>query len=137
MLYRWRDPVAAAEIEALHAAAFEEDAGRYRWNRCRPHSLGWVTATSGRDLVGFVNVAWDGDHHASLLDTAVAPDCRRRGIGRGMVRRAVDEARRAGCEYVHVDYGARLTGFYLSCGFTQTAAGLVTLGQGPATPAGL
>ena len=126
--YRWRDPVAADAVDTLQATAFAEEPGRYRWSQCRPQSLGWVTATRRRDLVGFVNVVSDGDHHAFLLDIAVAPDQRRRGIGREMVRRTAIEARRAGCDFVHADFEPRLTAFYRSSGFTETAAGLLFLG---------
>ena len=36
------------------------------------HSLGWVVAREGAELVGFVNVLWDGLVHAWLQDTMVA-----------------------------------------------------------------
>ncbi len=126
--YRWRAPAASDEVEALHAAAFEEAPGRYQWDLARRVSLGWVTATLDGDLVGFVNVAWDGHRHAFLVDTVVAADHRRRGIGRQMVGRAVRETRRAGCEFVHVDFEPHLAALYRSSGFTETAAGLLHLG---------
>jgi GNAT superfamily N-acetyltransferase len=48
--------------------------------------------------VGFVNVTWDGGDHAFLIDTKVWADYQRRGIGTELVRRAVLNASRAGCE---------------------------------------
>ena len=33
------------------------------------HSLGWVVARSGDELVGFVNIVWDGLVHAWIQDT--------------------------------------------------------------------
>jgi predicted N-acetyltransferase YhbS len=122
--FRWRAPVDDLEVGALHDAAFGEAPGSYRWRRSRPLSLGWVTAGEGDRLVGFANVAWDGGAHAVLLDAAVAPDRQRRGIGRLVVERAIEEARRAGCEWVHVEYEDHLGAFYAACGFTPTAAGL-------------
>ncbi len=124
VVYRWRATVDDRDIVDLHADAFGETPGSYRWRRSRPLSLGWVTASEDGRLIGFLNVAWDGDGHAFLLDTAVASDRRRRGIGRRVVARAFEEAHMAGCEWVHVDFGQHLSGFYAACGFTLTAAGL-------------
>jgi hypothetical protein len=36
------------------------------------HSLGWVCARDGGELVGFVNVPWDGGVHAFIVDTVMA-----------------------------------------------------------------
>ena len=46
--------------------------------------------------------------HAFLLDTVVAPKAQRKGIARQMVAMAVAEARRAGCEWLHVDFDDHL-----------------------------
>ena len=124
VLYRWRAAVDDRAIDDLHADAFGETPGSYRWRRSRPLSLGWVTASEDGRLVGFANVAWDGDCHAFLLDTAVASSHQCRGIGRRVVAKALEEAHNAGCAWVHVDYGRDLSGFYAACGFTPTAAGL-------------
>ena len=91
------------------------------------HSLTWITAHEGDRLVGFVNVAWDGKAHAFLLDPTVHPSVRRRGIGTALVRLAADEARRAGVEWLHVDYDEGLGAFYERCGFKPTGAGLLRL----------
>lgn len=99
------------------------------WDRIQPHSLGWVTARAENDLlIGFVNVAWDGGDHAFLLDTKTRPTHQRRGLGTAVVRRAADEARSAGCEWLHVDFLPDLAPFYFdACGFRPTAAGLIRL----------
>ena len=122
--FGWRISVDDSDIDCLHADAFGGTPGDYRWRQSRPFSLGWVTAYAEARLIGFVNVVWDGNRHAFVLDVAVIPDRQRQGIGRRLVQEAVEEARRAGCEWVHVDYEARLAGFYSACGFTPTAAGL-------------
>ncbi|MGA3147153.1 MAG: GNAT family N-acetyltransferase [Acidimicrobiales bacterium] len=124
VVYRWRASIDDGEVVALHADAFDETPGRYQWRRSRPLSLGWVSASEGDRLVGFANVAWDGADHAFLLDVAVASDRQHRGIGRSVVNRALEEAHKADCRWVHVDYEQHLTGFYAACGFTPTAAGL-------------
>ena len=41
---------------------------------------------------------------------------------------AVEQARAAGCEWLHVDFEDHLRGFYFdACGFTPTNAGLIEL----------
>ncbi|GGL01073.1 GNAT family N-acetyltransferase [Deinococcus radiotolerans] len=91
-------------------------------------SLTWITAQAGEQLVGFVNVAWDGGAHAFLLDTTVHPDWQRRGIGTRLVQEAVRAARQqAGVEWLHVDFEPQLATFYRGCGFTSTRAGLIHL----------
>jgi len=124
VVYRWRATVDDADVDALHADAFGETTANYRWRRSRPLSLGWMTASKEGRLVGFANVAWDGNSHAFLLDVAVAPDLQRSGIGSNVVARALEEAHKEGCEWIHVDYENHLSVFYARCGFTPTAAGL-------------
>jgi len=90
-------------------------------------SFTWITASNDDDLVGFVNVAWDGGVHFFLLDTTVHPDWARRGIGRRLVEEAIDACRHHG-EWLHVDADeALMSGFYQRCGFAPTPAGLVNL----------
>ncbi|TNM67194.1 GNAT family N-acetyltransferase [Streptomyces sp. NP160] len=124
----WRAPVTDAELVAL-TLAYGGRAPPGWWGRRRPHSLGWVTARDeGGELVGFVNVAWDGADHAFLIDTKTHPRFQRRGLGTAVVRRAAQEARAAGCEWLFVDFEPHLAAFYLdACGFRTTAAGLVHL----------
>jgi GNAT superfamily N-acetyltransferase len=74
-----------------------------------------------------VNVAWDGGVHAFLLDTVVHPDFRHRGIASDLVRRAAEIARDRGAHWLHVDYEPHLEGFYRTCGFRPTHAGLIAL----------
>ncbi|MFG2824090.1 GNAT family N-acetyltransferase [Kitasatospora sp. NPDC048365] len=130
IMYEWRDGFTDGELGELHAAGFGYRPTAHGWGeQVRRHSLGWVCAreASGR-LIGFVNVAWDGGRHAFLLDTVVAPDAQRGGIGSRLVAEAAREARAAGCEWLHVDFEPELSAFYLvECGFRTTAAGLLCL----------
>ncbi len=126
--YEWRGAISNAEMVSL----VESDGGNSEaswWDHVRPHSLGWVVARAqDRSVVGFVNVAWDGGDHAFLIDTRVRGDLQRQGIGTGLVRVATERARRAGCEWLHVDFEPHLRSFYWdSCGFRPTDAGLVRL----------
>jgi len=65
--YEWRGDFDSAAVEALHAEGFGHAPVEYDWNaQVERHSLGWVCASDGDDLVGFVNVAWDGGVHAFI-----------------------------------------------------------------------
>lgn len=125
----WRGGFTNDELNALHAAAFEHPVFDDGWrSQVERHSLGWVTARVGDELVGFVNVPWDGGVHAFLVDTIVAPTYQRRGIGSSLVEVAVRETKAAGCEWLHVDFDDDLRGFYFeACGFEPTNAGLIAL----------
>lgn len=130
--YRWRGPITDAEIVALVEAHGGRPASGW-WEQIRPHSMGWVSARRRDDgaLVGFVNVAWDGGDHAFLLDTKVASEHQRQGIGAALVSHSAKHARAAGCEWLHVDFEDHLVAFYFDvCGFRPTQAGLIHLAAG-------
>lgn len=92
------------------------------------HSLLYVCAfADSSQLIGFVNLAWDGGIHAFLLDPTVHPAWQRRGIGRKLVTCAADAARTHGMHWLHVDYEPHLDVFYRGCGFEPTLAGLMRL----------
>lgn len=127
--YAWRGHFDNTELDALHAEGFRHRFLEIDWrSQLESHSLGWVCAREGEELLGFVNVAWDGGIHAFILDTLVAGRVRRQGIGKTMIEVALDEARAAGCEWLHVDFDDHLRPFYLdACGFSPTDAGLIAL----------
>jgi GNAT superfamily N-acetyltransferase len=127
--YQWRGTATSVELEALHAEAFGHQPRGLDWAaRLQQHSLGWVCARRGGELIGFVNLAWDGGAHAFVLDTLVTSRHRHRGVGRKLVAIATEEAAQAGCEWLHVDFEDRLNRFYFgACGFTATSAGLLRL----------
>jgi predicted N-acetyltransferase YhbS len=127
--YDWRGTFENAEVNVLHAEAFGHRLLDDDWRaQVERYSLGWVCARDGDELVGFVNVAWDGGVHAFVLDTIVAPRLQRRGVGAELVRIAVEQSRAAGCEWMHVDFDDALRAFYFdACGFTPTNAGLIAL----------
>ncbi|MDP2290067.1 MAG: GNAT family N-acetyltransferase [Actinomycetota bacterium] len=130
--YEWRGAFTNGELNELHAEAFETrvfTADEWDWMQLTAvHSLGWVTARDGDLLVGFVNVLWDGLVHAWLQDTMVAISARGRDVGTGVVAVAREQARAAGCEWLHVDFDDHLRAFYFdACGFRPTNAGLIAL----------
>lgn len=133
-IYEWRGEFEASEVSELHAEAFNHRVyAESEWNwraLISRHSLGWVTARQGDDLVGFVNVLWDGLVHAWLQDVMVAARARRQGIGAGLVAEVRSQAREAGCEWLHVDFEDDLREFYFeACGFKPTNAGLIALSE--------
>jgi len=130
--YTWRGEFGNDEVNALHAEAFDTrvfTADEWDWVALTArHSLGWVVAREDDALAGFVNVIWDGLVHAWVQDTMVAVSHRGLGVGRELVKVAVDGARAAGCEWLHVDFDDDLRAFYFdACGFKPTNAGLIAL----------
>ncbi|MFH8562034.1 GNAT family N-acetyltransferase [Streptomyces sp. NPDC017988] len=127
--YEWRGDFDNAAVNALHAEAFGHDQMPIDWQtQVHRHSLGWVCAREDGRLVGFVNVAWDGGVHAFALDTMVAQDIRKTGVGTELVTTAAQGARAANCEWLHVDFEEHLRPFYFgACGFRPTDAGLIAL----------
>jgi ribosomal protein S18 acetylase RimI-like enzyme len=128
--YQWRGDFSSDELDVLHAEGFDHRLLSHDWrSQVERHSLGWVTARDDAgSLVGFVNVPWDGDTHAFIIDTLVANDYRRQGIGKRMIEVCVDEARAARCEWLHVDFDDHLKAFYSeACGFVPTPAGTIAL----------
>ena len=133
--YAWRGDFGNDEINVLHARGFGHQVRADDWRaQVTRHSLGWVTARNDGALAGFVNVAWDGGVHAFVLDTLGSRAALRRGVGTRLVAVAEENARAAGCEWLHVDFGPELSPFYLvACGFEPTPAGLIPL-RGLAVP---
>ena len=128
LTYQWRGPFDDAEVNALHADGFGHPVDDREWAaQVERHSLGWVCARAD-ELVGFVNVPWDGGAHAFILDTLVSARARRQGVGTRMIAVAAEEARAAGCAWLHTDFEDVLNAFYIdSCGFVPIPAGLISL----------
>jgi GNAT superfamily N-acetyltransferase len=133
---QWRGGFDNSEVNALHAEAFGTRVfSNEEWDWVRQtanHSLGWVTARQGGDLVGFVNVIWDGVTHAWIQDLMVASNAQREGIGAALIAMARDHAREANCEWLHVDFDDDQRDiYYNACGFEPTNAGLIHLPDAP------
>ena len=131
--FQWRGEFANEELNTLHAEAFAHPILAIDWiGKVQAHSLGWVTAREGRELIGFVNVPWDGAIHAFIVDTIVSARVQRHGVGTRLVDIAAHEATAAGCGWLHVDFDEEHRTFYLGrCGFRPTPAGLRALGRQP------
>jgi GNAT superfamily N-acetyltransferase len=127
--YGWRIEFSNEALNRLHAEAFNHRLLKDDWRgQVTNHSLGWVCALHSQRLIGFVNVAWDGGVHAFVLDTMVADTYRHRGVATRMIKICTEEAKLAGCEWLHVDFEDSLRGFYFDrCSFQPTNAGLIRL----------
>ncbi|HJS71916.1 MAG TPA: GNAT family N-acetyltransferase [Acidimicrobiia bacterium] len=130
--YQWKGRFGNEEVNQLHAEAFQHrvfSAEEWDWvSLCEDHSMGWVTARDHQELLGFVNVLWDGLVHAWVQDVMVSPLARRQGIGVGLLDVVRNEARAAGCEWLHVDFDDNLRRFYYdAAGFAPTNGGLIHL----------
>ena len=132
MHYEWRGSFSNREINELHAEAFDTrvfDESEWNWEELvATHSLGWVVARHGEELIGFANVLSDGFVHAWIQDVMVARHARHEGVGVRLIEAARNGAQQAGCEWLHVDFDDDLKPFYFdACGFTPTNAGLIDL----------
>ena len=130
--YQWRGEFENSEVADLHGEAFQsgvDAANETDWRSLlEKHSLGWVIARDGNRLTGFANVIWDGQAHAWIQDVMVDSASRNLGIGSQLVATASEASRKAGCEWLHVDFEESLGRFYFdSCGFKPTTAGLIRL----------
>ena len=100
------------------------------WSRFGPdyaaldgYALTTSAWTNAGRLIAWTSVVSDNVRHAFLLDVMVHPDFQRRGIGRAVVLRAIEEMRARGVTAFHVDCHADRAGFYERCGFKMCAGG--------------
>jgi GNAT superfamily N-acetyltransferase len=124
---RISEPVSDAALNSLFASAWAGHTER-SFQSVLSKSLFYVCAYENGRLVGFVNVATDGGQHAFILDTSVHREKRRNGVGKALVRKAIEEASRVGVTWLHVDYEPELLGFYEACGFRPSGAAVLRVG---------
>jgi ribosomal protein S18 acetylase RimI-like enzyme len=124
--YHVNPDITNEDLNRLFASAWENHHDS-DFAHVHARSLCYVCAYNGDELVGYVNVAWDGDIHGFILNTTVHGDAQRQGIGRALVQRAAEAARERGIEWLHVDFEPHLLSFYRACGFVHTEAGLMNL----------
>ncbi len=127
--YRRSPSLASDALNALFATAWPAHAPR-DFAAVLKRSLVYIAAFDGAQLVGFVNVAWDGGLHGFLLDTTVHREHQRCGIGAALLREARAAARERGLAWLHADFEPALETFYRAAGFAPTAAGLLRLDSG-------
>jgi len=115
-----------AELDALWQLVWAEPAP-IRPERAFSLSLAHVGAYADGQLVGFVNVIWDGGQHASIFDLGVHPLYRERGIGSELLSEAIGLARQRGARWVHIDFAPHLKPFFRRRGFGSAEAGVLRL----------
>ena len=88
---------------------------------------GYALTTSARTidgrLIAWTSVVSDNVRHAFLLDVMVHPEFQKKGIGRAVVLRAIEEMHERGVTAFHVDCAAENALFYAKCGFQMCAGG--------------
>ena len=75
-------------------------------------------------LIGWCAILSDGVRHAVLIDVMVHPILQRQGIGRRIVKRAVEYIKSQGINIIHVDFLPEHTRFYETCGFRVGLGGI-------------
>jgi ribosomal protein S18 acetylase RimI-like enzyme len=83
----------------------------------------WVARDAEGEVLGHLQAVAEDDDSWEVTNTAVAAGARRRGIGRLLLERAVEEARAAGAVRVVLATAAADTGalrYYQRCGFRMT-----------------
>jgi ribosomal-protein-alanine N-acetyltransferase len=112
----------AADLAAV--AALERRVFPDAWPRDAfvPHLTDtFLLAEQDGALAGFL-VARRVADEAEILDVAVAPECRRRGIGRALLRRSLDALGEDGVEVAHLEVRAsnrEAIGLYRTMGFRE------------------
>lgn len=87
--------------------------------------------TSDGMLIAWTSVVSDNVRHAFLLDVMVHPAFQKKGIGRAVVLRAIEEMRQRGVTAFHVDCATENAPFYEKCGFKMCAGGWMDLDAKP------
>ena len=92
---------------------------------------GYALTTSGWTkegrLIAWTSIVSDNVRHAFLLDVMVHPAFQKKGIGRAVVLRAIEEMRQRGVTAFHVDCTPENAPFYEKCGFKMGAGGWLDL----------
>jgi GNAT superfamily N-acetyltransferase len=89
-----------------------------------------LVAESDDVVVGFAAVLPRPDGNAELDALFVEPTLWKRGVGRLLVDRCADVARRRSSHILHVVGNPHAEGFYVSCGFQTTGAVETRFGGG-------
>jgi ribosomal-protein-alanine N-acetyltransferase len=112
------DLARARELAAISGSGFDPAA-----ELARPWARIWLARTAPEATpVGWA-LTWRAADELHLLDLAVDPTARQRGIGRGLLTHVVDEARRDGAAVALLEVrasNAPAIALYRSVGFSET-----------------
>ncbi|QHW33832.1 GNAT family N-acetyltransferase [Paenibacillus rhizovicinus] len=76
------------------------------------------------ELIAFGYIAGMGLQHGYMEDIIIHPQHQRKGIGKALVTRLLEEAEHSGIEIVTLTHDKKHEAFYSNCGFARCSAGL-------------
>lgn len=89
------------------------------------HCLFWAgLRNKNGDLVAFGYIAGPGIEHGYMEDIIVHPSYQRKGIGRALVQKLLQESEKRGISIITVTFEEKNLSFYKSCGFTPCSGGV-------------
>jgi ribosomal protein S18 acetylase RimI-like enzyme len=91
--YKISPPVTDRELNQLFHSVWEDHKDT-SYKNVLSRSLLYVCAYNDNLLIGYVNLAWDGDEHGFILDTTVNKKYQRKGIGTSLVLEAIRESKK-------------------------------------------
>ena len=110
-----------SEVAELEKVCFRDPWSRASFEaelRAEPTSWCWIVRIGGQ-LAGYM-IAWFIEDEAHLANLAVAPEFRRRGLGRRLVRAVLEEAARRGTRWIRLEVresNAAARALYQALGF--------------------
>lgn len=112
-----------AAVSWLEGVALERARSPAEWAKdlADPRRMQFVALTGGGRVAGFVALSAAADE-AEIHHLAVAPEYRRRGVGRALLTRAAAEAARRGARRLFLDVRARnraARAMYRRAGFVE------------------
>ena len=93
--------------------------------RVLAQSYAHFSITDASGLVGFLRVVSDGVDDAYLGDLMVHPRLQRKGLGRALITRALEELSADRIRCIQVTFHPGLEPFYRACGFDIIGAGII------------
>ena len=117
-------PVKSKEINALRdSVGWDHENGKYDIILKRTYTH--YTVRSQGKLIGFINILSDGIGDAFLVDLMVHPEFQRKGIGRAIVKQAVQDLTADGVQCIQVTFNPENESFYRKLGFHIFKAGII------------
>ena len=108
-------------VVAIEKASFPTpwSRGMFREDLTRPFSRPFTAEDPAGEILGYV-VCWNVAGEAHLLNIAVHPNFRGRGVGEALVKETIRRAGRAGSEWIHLEVrvgNEQAQTLYRKCGF--------------------
>ena len=109
------------EVLVIERASFQTPWSRsaFRYELTQNRVARSLVMRAGRQLVGYICL-WEIGHEVHITNLAVHPSFRRRGVGRNLLARTLDDARAGGAELVFLEVrptNVEALALYESAGF--------------------